>query len=478
MQHAAPSRPRNTLAALAASLLLAACSASGSTAPDCETAADCARGQTCLSGSCVEGAVDTGSEDTATDTGRIDTGSEDSGADTDPTDTATADIGADTGADTAVEDTTADTDASDTAVDDTAVDDTAVEDTTADTTADTAVEDTTADTTVDDTTPPAPTWELRLFSPVDGDAFRAGSPNLLLGELVSDTLDFATVEVSVVSSIDGLVGIVTPDATGRFELSLAGLTGGRHTLTVRAVDATSTEQTATVAIAVCPTIPALDFNADLTSADWLIVGDAYREPAGWLELTGLAGGQQGAIFYLGSTLSRGDTEISLRVSTGQCPLPGPCDSPADGADGFAMSIIGLTGVAELANLLAAARPGEGLGYAVTPTVVDAFHIEFDTYHNAIDPTLGNHVAITLNGDPTNHLLWTETPTLENNAWHDIVLRIEGIHVTVIMDGVTVIDADAPGLDFKGGYIGFTGSTGGSTNYHRIDDLQIVQACTF
>jgi hypothetical protein len=466
MQHAAPSRLRNAFAALAAGLLLAACSASGSTAPDCETAVDCARGQTCVSGSCVEGAVDSGSEDTATDTGRIDTGSEDSGADTDPAaDTATADTAvdtdpADTGADdTAVEDTTADTDPGDTTVDDTTVDDTTVDDTT-------------------DTTPPAPTWELRLFSPIDGDAFRAGDPNHLLGELVSDTLDFATVQVSVVSSIDGLVGIVTPGATGRFELSLAGLTGGRHTLTVRAVDASSTEQTATVAIAVCPTIPALDFNADLTSSDWLIVGDASREPAGWLELTGLAGGQQGAIFYLGSTLSRGDTEISLRVSTGQCPLPGPCDSPADGADGFAMSIIGLTGVAELANLLAAARPGEGLGYAVTPTVVDAFHIEFDTYHNAIDPTLGNHVAITLNGDPTNHILWTETPTLENNAWHDIVLRIEGIHVTVLMDGVTVIDADAPGLDFKGGYIGFTGSTGGSTNYHRIDDLQIVQACTF
>jgi hypothetical protein len=472
MQTAAPSRLRNTLAALAAGLLLAACSASGSTAPDCETAADCARGQTCASGSCVEGSVDTGSEDTATDTGRVDTGSEDAGADTDPTDTATADTDP---ADTAVDDTAAsDTAVDDTAVEDTAADTTAVEDTTADTTADTDP----GDTTVDDTTPPAPTWELRLFSPIDGDAFRAGDPNLLLGELVSDTLDFATVEVSVVSSIDGLVGIVTPDATGRFELSLAGLTGGRHTLTVRAVDATSTEQTATVAIAVCPTIPALDFNADLTSADWLIVGDASREPAGWLELTGLAGGQQGAIFYLGSTLSRGDTEISLRVSTGQCPLPGPCDSPADGADGFAMSIIGLTGVAELANLLAAARPGEGLGYAVTPTVVDAFHIEFDTYHNAIDPTLGNHVAITLNGDPTNHLLWTETPTLENNAWHDIVLRIAGVRVTVIMDGVTVIDADAPGLDFKGGYIGFTGSTGGSTNYHRIDDLQIVQACTF
>ena len=378
MQHAAPSRLRNAFAALAAGLLFAACSASGSTAPDCETAVDCARGQTCLAGACVEGAIDTGSEDTAADTSRIDTGSEDTTADTDPADTAVDDT---TVADTAV----ADTDPADTGLEDTEVADTEVSDTEP---ADTAVADTT-DTTVDDTT-------------------------------------------------DTTVEDTTP---------------------------------------VCPEIPLLDFNADLSSSEWLIVGDAYREPAGWLELTGLAGGQQGAIFYLGSVLSRGDTEISLRVSTGQCILPGPCASLADGADGFALSIFGVGGVVELANLLAEARPGEGLGYAVTPRAVDAFHIEFDTYHNAIDPTLGNHVAITLNGDPTNHLLWTETPTLENNAWHDIVLRIAGAQVTVLMDGVTVIDADVPGLDFKGGYIGFTGSTGGSTNYHRIDDLQIVQACT-
>ncbi len=386
MQHAAPSRLRNAFAALAAGLLFAACSASGSTAPDCETAVDCARGQTCLAGACVEGAIDTGSEDTAADTSRIDTGSEDTTADTDPADTA---VDATTVADTTVDDTDpADTGLEDTEVADTETADTGAEDTAIDDTTDTTVADTT-DTTVEDTT-------------------------------------------------DTTIDDTTP---------------------------------------VCPEIPLLDFNADLSSSEWLIVGDAYREPAGWLELTGLAGGQQGAIFYLGSVLSRGDTEISLRVSTGQCILPGPCDSLADGADGFALSIFGVGGVVELANLLAEARPGEGLGYAVTPRAVDAFHIEFDTYHNAIDPTLGNHVAITLNGDPTNHLLWTETPTLENNAWHDIVLRIAGAQVTVLMDGVTVIDADVPGLDFKGGYIGFTGSTGGSTNYHRIDDLQIVQACT-
>ena len=396
MQHAAPSRQRSSFAALAAGLLLAACSASGSTAPDCETAVDCARGQTCLEGACVEGAVDTGSEDTTADTSRLDTGSEDTSADTDTADTGSEDTAV---ADTAVEDTSADTDPVDTTVADTDTTDTTVDDTT-----DTTVDDTT-DTTVDDTT---------------------------------DTTVDDTTDTTVEDTTDTTVEDTTP---------------------------------------VCPEIPLLDFNADLSSSEWLIVGDAYREPAGWLELTGLAGGQQGAIFYLGSVLSRGDTEISLRVSTGQCILPGPCDSLADGADGFALSIFGVGGVVELANLLAEARPGEGLGYAVTPRAVDAFHIEFDTYHNAIDPTLVNHVAITLNGDPTNHLLWTETPTLENNAWHDIVLRIAGAQVTVLMDGVTVIDADVPGLDFKGGYIGFTGSTGGSTNYHRIDDLQIVQACT-
>ena len=194
MQHAAPSRLRNAFAALAAGLLFAACSASGSTAPDCETAVDCARGQTCLEGACIEGAVDTGSEDTTADTSRIDTGSEDTTADTDPADTAVDDT---TVADTAV----ADTDPADTGLEDTEVADTEVSDTEP---ADTAVADTT-DTTVEDTT----------------------------DTTVEDTTD-TTVEDT------------TP---------------------------------------ICPEIPLLDFNADLSSSEWLIVGDAYREPAGWLEPT-------------------------------------------------------------------------------------------------------------------------------------------------------------------------------------------------
>ena len=66
--------------------------------------------------------------------------------------------------------------------------------------------------------------------------------------------------------------------------------------------------------------------------------------------------------------------------------------------------------------------------------------------------------------------------MEDNAWHDVVLRVIGNHVTVSWDGETVIDADVDGLRFKGGYIGFTGSTGYFYNHHRIDDLRIQQAC--
>ena len=47
---------------------------------------------------------------------------------------------------------------------------------------------------------------------------------------------------------------------------------------------------------------------------------------------------------------------------------------------------------------------------------------------------------------------------------------------VTFDGALVIDEVVEGLAFKGGYIGFTGSTGLYTNWHRFDDLQILEEC--
>ena len=437
-----------TLALLVATAgLLTACGTESLTpATACVIDNDCERGQACVDGLCTASSAladATGSGDTT----EADTGTG-SGADTTVEDTMPADSGS--GADTTVEDTTP------------------------------------VDTTPVDTTPAEPTWTLAITSPVDRDAFRTSSAITLTGQLTGDAIDFSTFDLAIASSINGSLGIIHPDAAGAFSLPLTGLRPGRHTLSVRAVALDGLERTASVVFGICPDDSVIDFTADLDPAEWLVRGDTTRDASGWLELTGLAQSRAGSIYYLGNTLAEGDVEINLRISTGACNPPGPCSSFAEGADGFAMNIWSVASVPELEGILDIASNGGGLGYGVSglygDRVVDSFHIEFDTYYNRndlhTDPTSLPHIGITQNGDPENHLIYRETPDLENNQWHDITLAVVGSHVNVMYDGAMVIDADVPGLSFKGGFLGFSGSTGYYYNYHRIDDLQIVQSCTF
>ena len=48
--------------------------------------------------------------------------------------------------------------------------------------------------------------------------------------------------------------------------------------------------------------------------------------------------------------------------------------------------------------------------------VEAFHVEIDTYHNQNDPFYepgpSNHIAVTLNGDPADHVLLADGLNLE------------------------------------------------------------------
>jgi hypothetical protein len=441
-----------TLALLVATAgLLSACGTESLTpATACVIDNDCERGQACVDGLC------TASSALADATGS---------GDATEADTATG-----SGADTTVEDTTP--------ADTTPVD--------SGSGADTSIDTTVEDTTPIDTTPAEPTWTLAITTPVDRDAFRTSSAITLTGQLRGDAIDFSTFDLAIASSINGSLGIIHPDAAGAFSLPLVGLRPGRHTLSVRAVALDGLERTASVVFGICPDDTVLDFTADLDPAQWLVRGDTTRDPGGWLELTGLAQGRAGSIYYLGDTLAEGDVEINLRISTGACPTPGPCSSFAEGADGFAMNIWSVASVPELESILDIASNGGGLGYGVSglygDRVVDSFHIEFDTYYNRndihTDPTSLPHIGITQNGDPENHLIYYEAASLENNEWHDITLSIQGSRVRVMYDGTMAIDQDVPGLSFKGGFLGFSGSTGYYYNYHRIDDLQIVQSCTF
>ncbi len=229
-------------------------------------------------------------------------------------------------------------------------------------------------------------------------------------------------------------------------------------------------------------------NFDVPNADWKLYGNATWDAGGWLELTGNMQTRKGAVFNVARNLDPGDIVLRFRVSMGQCDVPDTsCTPQSDGADGLALSVFHVADESELSALLTVAQPGGGLGYGVGGEygnyAGDALHIEFDTWYNIIngvelhtDPTRSNHIAITMNGDPGHHVLWRAMPALDDNRWHDVELQINGAHVTVLFDGQTIIDDVVTGLRFKGGFLGFTASTGFYTNHHRFDDLQFKRPC--
>ena len=84
----------------------------------------------------------------------------------------------------------------------------------------------------------------------------------------------------------------------------------------------------------------------------------------------------------------------------------------------------------------------------------------------------------LNGDRATHHLFSEITDLEDNLWHEIVVKIRGTNVEASMDRVPIIQGSIPPLNFKGGYVGFSGTTGACINYHRFDNLYMQPTCEF
>ena len=284
------------------------------------------------------------------------------------------------------------------------------------------------------------------------------------------------------SLVDGTVASGTVGADGSIA-DTAMLTAGVQWVEVTVTTLSGVEVSDRVnGIRICGWRLITDFSAALTP-DWELFGDASRDAGGWLELTGNARGRQGAIYYTASRISPGDVDFRFRISTGGGSRPG--------ADGFAMSVFAATDATELRRLVAGAPSGSGLGYAVGGAYSrygmftgSAFHVEFDTYYNRYngtnelhtDPSSQPHVEITLNGDAANSVAYANVADLGDNDWHEVEIQVDGERVRVTYDGREIINQVVPGLAFQGGYIGFSGSTGYYTNFHRFDDLAIREGC--
>ncbi|MEZ4447164.1 MAG: hypothetical protein R3B72_49250 [Polyangiaceae bacterium] len=223
-----------------------------------------------------------------------------------------------------------------------------------------------------------------------------------------------------------------------------------------------------------------DFNVAINPAVWTTFGNASWNPAGWLDMTALAQNQQGAIYNDSDAVTSGNTSIRFKLYTGGGSTPG--------ADGFALTIIETQQPGDLATLVAAAHNGGGLGYGVGGNYGSfagaAFTVEIDTWYNQFngttelhtDPIMGNHLEITLDGDPGNSLVATALPNVQDQQWHDLQVDIVGTRVRVWYDAQLAIDVTDPNLVFKGGRVFFSGSTGFYYNWHRFDDLSILHTC--
>ena len=361
-----------------------------------------------------------------------------------------------------------DTAANDTWVGPDAEDATETEDTTE------ALGDATAD--ADITTEPAPEIPptVAFNAPAAMASFDEGLPITFNALVTAGDAALETLSWTLTSSADGLMGAGSVSPEGVVEFVTSTLSPGPHIVTLN-IDTPTLPQAAeaTVTLKICAVMTPDDFDADIEAAGWKLYGNAYWDEGGWLELTGLDSGG-GSIYKVSETLSASDTTILFDFYTG--------DGINGGADGFAMTVVDVDSITELETYIDTAKFGGCLGYGASgacgPMEIEAFHVEIDTWKNTnySDP-LTNHIAVTLNGDPANHVLVADGLILEDSLWHTIEIVVTGTNVAVNLDGINLINGDIPGLSFRGGYIGFSGSIGWATNWHRVDNLTVVQECS-
>jgi len=341
--------------------------------------------------------------------------------------------------------------------------------------------------------------EAVITAPLVGSNYEVGAEVNFEGTVSDSAYAASELMVAWSSATDGPLGSSTPAEDGGVVFKTSALSGGPQLITMKVTNPVGKVAVATLELGICTWSSPVGFDTDISGSAWKIYGDAYWDSdesgEGWLEMTGVepppaAGenykGRKGAIFNIQDMVTPGDVQINFKIRTG--------GGAGGGADGFAMSVIEAKSIEELDTIMNHPTTGGCLGYAVAncpknPTEeyphldITAFHVEFDTFHNVdnpiTDPTFENHVGVMLNGDAGDHKFWSSFPgnmNIEDLQWHSVSIAVTGTNVSVTVDAQELINGDIENLDFRGGFIGFSGTTGGKTNYHSFDDLEIIQQC--
>lgn len=262
--------------------------------------------------------------------------------------------------------------------------------------------------------------------------------------------------LSWTSDIDGVLGTdpALGDGTARMSWASDTRSAGPHNVTLTAVD--SCGNVATAEVSVCQQAGYVADSLDLST--WHFEGSARWDASStWVELTTPTGNQAGTAFQTASAVSADNVNVSFSfyVSGG---------SGADGISVTALDVARMTGFV--------GSTGGGIGYLGMP----GWTVEVDTWYNPEnnDPTPEDHISVHVDGDARNVLAWATLPEMEDGAWHTMDLNVVGTHVNARIDGIAYIDQEIAAIRPFSAYVGFTAATGGATNYHLIDALEVTE----
>ncbi len=303
---------------------------------------------------------------------------------------------------------------------------------------------------------------LQIVSPSHNDILDIGV-DVVLEALVTDDLDAAAdVQLSWSSNQDGALGNPVSDAAGFSEWTWASAdrSPGPQQLTLAGID--SCGNTSSTDITVCQQAGYTTDELDISN--WHFEGAAQWDSANtWLLLTPASTDMVGSAFQTSNPVNGDSVSIRFQFLIGG----------GSGADGISLTALD-TG--RMSGFLGGT--GCGIGYggnaACSPgPALPGWSIEVDTYYNGgQDPTDEDHVAFSFDGNVGNPSAWAVLPEMEDTGWHTMEVVVASPRVTISIDGVVYIDQDLSGNFSFPAYVGFTAGTGGLTNEHLIDSLEV------
>jgi hypothetical protein len=259
-----------------------------------------------------------------------------------------------------------------------------------------------------------------------------------------------------ISDIDGVVGTDAAGADGvaRLTWDPAVRTSGPHTIVLEATD--SCGNVATTEVSVCQQAGYVADSLDLST--WHFEGSALWDSTNrWVQLTDASYNQAGTAFQTGAAVSADNVNVSFAFYV----------SGGSGADGISVTALDTERMTGFVG-----GSGGGIGYLGMP----GWSLEVDTWYNGEnnDPTGEDHISFHVDGNVASYEAWATLPEMEDGAWHQMDLTVVGTRVRAAIDGVTYIDQDIPRVTPFNAYVGFTAATGGATNAHLIDALEVTE----